>query len=77
MVTGGFWFARNLVNAGNPLLQPYRATNYDLSFEYYPQKGAFYGVALFYKAIGSTIQNLAAQEPFGNTGLPLSLLRRL
>jgi TonB-dependent receptor len=59
---------------GNPLLQPYRARNYDLSLEWYPRRGAFYGIALFYKDIGSTIQNLAAQEPFGNTGLPLSLL---
>jgi len=59
---------------GNPLLNPYRAKNYDLSFEWYPEKGALYGVALFYKQIGSTIQNLAAQEPYGATGLPLSLL---
>ena len=59
---------------GNPLLNPYRAKNYDLSFEWYPEKGALYGVAFFYKQIGSTIQNLAAQEPYGSTGLPLSLL---
>ncbi|MFM5931169.1 MAG: TonB-dependent receptor, partial [Novosphingobium sp.] len=67
-------FGAQTATIGNPLLQPYRANNYDLSFEYYPQKGAFYGVALFYKDVGSTIQNLASQEPFGNTGLPLSLL---
>jgi TonB-dependent receptor len=67
-------FGAQSATIGNPLLDPYRAKNYDLSLEWYPQKGAFYGVALFYKDIGSTIQNLAAQEAFGNTGLPLSLL---
>lgn len=67
-------FGAQTATIGNPLLQPYRAKNYDLSLEYYPQKGAFYGIALFYKDVGSTIQNLASQEAFGNTGLPLSLL---
>lgn len=67
-------FGAQSATIGNPLLDPYRAKNYDLSFEYYPQKGAFYGVALFYKDVGSTIQNLAAQEAYSNTGLPLSLL---
>lgn len=67
-------FGAQSATIGNPLLNPYRAKNYDLSFEWYPEKGALYGVALFYKQIGSTIQNLAAQEPYGSTGLPLSLL---
>jgi iron complex outermembrane receptor protein len=67
-------FGAQSATIGNPLLNPYRASNYDLSFEWYPQKGAFFGVALFYKNVASTIQNLAAQEAYGNTGLPLSLL---
>ncbi len=67
-------FGAQTASIGNPLLQPYRASNYDLSLEWYPEKGAFYGVALFYKQINSTIQNLAAQEAYGVTGLPLSLL---
>lgn len=67
-------FGAQSATIGNPLLNPYRAKNYDLSLEWYPSKGAFYGIALFYKDVLSTIQNLAAQEPFGNTGLPLSLL---
>ncbi|HEX8302646.1 TonB-dependent receptor [Sphingomonas sp.] len=67
-------FGAQSATIGNPLLEPYRAKNYDLSLEWYPERGAFYGVALFYKDVGSTIQNLAAQEAFGNTGLPLSLL---
>jgi TonB-dependent receptor len=67
-------FGAQSATIGNPLLDPYRAKNYDLSLEWYPQKGAFYGIALFYKDVSSTIQNLAAQEAFGNTGLPLTLL---
>ncbi|MEO5493670.1 MAG: TonB-dependent receptor [Sphingomonas sp.] len=67
-------FGAQTASIGNPLLDPYRAKNYDLSFEYYPQKGAFYGIALFYKDVGSTIQTIASLEPYGNTGLPLSLL---
>jgi TonB-dependent receptor len=67
-------FGAQSATIGNPLLQPYRARNYDLSLEWYPKRGTFYGLALFYKDVGSTIQSLAAQEAFGNTGLPLSLL---
>jgi TonB-dependent receptor len=67
-------FGAQSATIGNPLLAPYRAKNYDLSLDWYPKKGAFFGVALFYKDVGSSIQNLAAQEPYGNTGLPLSLL---
>ena len=67
-------FGAQVATIGNPLLKPYRAKNYDLSLEYYPQKGAFYGIALFYKDVGSTIQTLASLEPYGNTGLPLNLL---
>lgn len=67
-------FGAQSASIGNPLLNPYRAKNYDLSFEWYPGKGALVGVALFYKDVGSVINTLAAQEPFGNTGLPLSLL---
>jgi TonB-dependent receptor len=67
-------FGAQVASIGNPLLKPYRAKNYDLSLEYYPEKGAFYGIALFYKDVGSTIQTLASLEPYGNTGLPLNLL---
>lgn len=67
-------FGAQSATIGNPFLNPYRAKNYDLSLEYYPQKGAFYGVALFYKDVGTMIQNLFSLEPYGDTGLPLSLL---
>lgn len=70
-------FAQRVATIGNPFLNPYRATNYDAALEWYPQKGAFYGVAFFYKDVRSMIQNLATEEPFGDTGLPLSLLAGL
>ena len=42
--------------AGNPDLKPYRATNYDLSFEYYPNRDSLLSVALFKKDIDSYIR---------------------
>lgn len=40
-------------NAGNPELKPYRANQYDLSFEYYPNKDTQVSVGLFKKDIKS------------------------
>ncbi|MGH1559207.1 TonB-dependent receptor domain-containing protein [Caulobacter segnis] len=40
-------------NAGNPELKPYRANQYDLSFEYYPNKDSQVSVGLFKKDIES------------------------
>lgn len=62
------------VTSGNPLLKPFRASTLDASFEWYHGKGAFIGVGLFYKDIGTYIQNLRTNIPFNQTGLPLSLL---
>jgi TonB-dependent receptor len=39
--------------AGNPDLKPYRANQYDLSFEYYPNQDTQVSVGLFYKDINS------------------------
>ncbi|HZD52061.1 MAG TPA: TonB-dependent receptor, partial [Woeseiaceae bacterium] len=41
--------------AGNPDLDPFRANQADLSLEYYPEDGAGYAVAVFYKDIESFI----------------------
>lgn len=62
------------VTSGNPLLKPFRAKTYDLSFEWYQDKNAFVGVGLFYKDISTYIQSLRTNIPFRETGLPLSLL---
>ena len=62
------------VTTGNPFLEPFRANTYDASFEWYHGSGAFIGVGLFYKDIGTYIQQLRTNVPYVETGLPLSLL---
>ena len=59
---------------GNPYLEPYRATNYDLSLEWYPGKGSILSGAIFYRDVSSYIQQTTADEPFSDTGLPPSYL---
>jgi TonB-dependent receptor len=59
---------------GNPYLNPYRATNYDLSLEWYPGKGSLLSGAIFYRDVKSYIQQTTSDEPFSNTGLPDSYL---
>ena len=62
------------ITSGNPYLQPFRATTFDASFEYYFEKGGLLGVGLFYKDIGTYVQSLRTNVPFSQTGLPMSLL---
>jgi TonB-dependent receptor len=59
---------------GNPFLSPYRATNYDLSLEWYPGKGSILSGAVFYRDVKSYIQQTTADQPFSETGLPASYL---
>lgn len=62
------------VTSGNPFLKPFRANTLDASFEWYHGKGAFIGLGLFYKDIGTYIQSLRSNVPYNQTGLPLNLL---
>ncbi|MBI1408083.1 MAG: TonB-dependent receptor [Caulobacter sp.] len=62
------------ITTGNPLLDPFEATTYDLSLEWYFAKDSLLSVALFYKDIDSYIQTVRESRDFGSTGLPLSLL---
>jgi len=62
------------ITTGNPLLDPFRATTVDASFEWYFAPESLIAVGLFYKHIGTFIQNLRTEIPFNATGLPLSLL---
>lgn len=62
------------ITTGNPLLDPFRATTYDLSAEWYFADNALLGVAFFYKDIDSYIQTLRESRPFNTTGLPIELL---
>lgn len=61
-------------NAGNPGLNPYRATNTDLSFEWYFAEGALVSLAYFDKDIDSFFFRTTPTEvPFSQSGLPDSL----
>ncbi len=63
------------VTAGNPDLEPFRATTYDLSFEWYFQEEGLLSVAFFYKDIDSFVQTVRSTGVFtGNSlGLPDSV----
>ena len=67
-------FGARTASIGNPFLEPYRAKNYDFSLEWYPEKGAVLSAALFYKDVGTNIQQFTVLEPYSSTGLPDSLL---
>jgi len=73
--TVGVSGATRSVTAGNPNLDPYRATTYDVSFEWYYQRGALLSLALFQKDIDSFVQTVTSQGAFSANpfGLPDSL----
>eukprot|EP01037_Dinobryon_pediforme_P006444 gene6444-6511_t len=49
---------------GNPALKPYKATNFDLSYEWYYQKAGFFTVGLFYKKLNDFIVSALSPEQF-------------
>lgn len=49
---------------GDPLVDPYRANQADISLEYYPDRGTIFAVALYYKDIKSYITDAITQERF-------------
>lgn len=62
------------VTYGNPLLDPFRATNYDVSVEWYFAKESLLAVAAFYKDIKSFTSSVTETVPWSSLGLPDSLL---
>ena len=62
------------ISSGNPNLDPIRATNVDLGFEWYFNEGAMAGVGLFYKDIDSFVQTTRDVAPYSASGLPAELL---
>ncbi|QAY77462.1 TonB-dependent receptor [Sphingosinicella sp. BN140058] len=62
------------VSYGNPLLNPFRATNYDASVEWYFAREALLSAAFFYKKIDSFITTSTEVVPWASLGLPDSLL---
>lgn len=63
------------VTAGNPLLDPFRATTYDLALEWYFHEEGLLSVAYFYKDVDSFVQTVRTNGAFtGNAlGLPDSV----
>ncbi|WP_369060296.1 TonB-dependent receptor [Caulobacter sp. 73W] len=62
------------VSYGNPMLNPFRATNFDLSVEWYFQSEGLLAAAVFYKDIDSFITTVTEMVPWRSLGLPDSLL---
>lgn len=62
------------ISSGNPSLDPIRATNVDLGFEWYFSEGAMAGIGLFYKDIESFVQTTREVAPYSASGLPAELL---
>jgi iron complex outermembrane receptor protein len=54
--------------AGNPQVDPYRAWQEDLSFEWYPNRDTAYTLALYYKDLKSFIVDQATNQVFPFTG---------
>ncbi|MEN5113800.1 TonB-dependent receptor [Brevundimonas diminuta] len=63
------------VKYGNPLLDPFRATNYDLSVEWYFQNEGLLAAAVFYKDIDSFITSRTESIVWSDLGLPDDLLQ--
>ncbi|WP_313005023.1 TonB-dependent receptor [Brevundimonas sp.] len=63
------------VSFGNPLLDPFRATNYDLSVEWYFQNEGLLAAAVFYKDIDSFITSKTEAVVWSELGLPDELLQ--
>jgi TonB-dependent receptor len=59
------------VTVGNPSLDPFRATSYDLGVEWYFAPESLLSLSLFYKDVDSFVQTLRDQRPF--TGNPYGL----
>jgi iron complex outermembrane recepter protein len=63
------------VTSGNPFLKPYRATNYDVAFEWYFAPQSIISVAFFVKDVKTFTQSASITgATFTQTGLPASVL---
>lgn len=63
------------VKYGNPLLNPFRATNVDFSVEWYFQNEGLLAAAVFYKDIDSFITTKEEKVVWSDLGLPDDLLQ--
>ncbi|PXA84589.1 TonB-dependent receptor [Nostoc sp. 3335mG] len=58
------------VTVGNPYLSPFRATNFDLSFERYFRNNGLVAVTLFHKTLDSFPQQIAGEAPLSSVFEP-------
>ena len=70
-MTNYFWLSDQILTGGggNPNLNPYEATNYDASLEWYFSKNSVLAAELFYKDIGNYILQKTALEQHFNQAL--------
>ncbi|WP_374940283.1 TonB-dependent receptor [Pedomonas mirosovicensis] len=62
------------VSYGNPNLEPFKATAYDLAFEWYFAPQSIFSVAVFAKDIASFPISTTTTGTFASTGLPISVI---
>ncbi|HEY0087025.1 MAG TPA: TonB-dependent receptor [Allosphingosinicella sp.] len=62
------------VSFGNPFLNPFRATAYDLAFEWYFAPQSIFSVAAFKKDVQSFPVAVTRSGTFASTGLPTSVI---
>lgn len=62
------------LSLGNPFLKPYKATSVEGSIEWYMDRAGFASIGFFYKNMDTFISPSTVTIPYGQTGLPLSLL---
>jgi TonB-dependent receptor len=62
------------ISFGNPDLQPFRATSYDLGVEWYFAPQSVFSVALFKKDVSSFPISDTITGTYASTGLPLSII---
>ncbi|MEH3038400.1 MAG: TonB-dependent receptor [Sphingomonas adhaesiva] len=58
---------------GNPLLRPFRSTNYDLSLEYYLSDVSYLSVSGFYKQFRDFLETQTLTAPLAGVTLPANL----
>ena len=59
---------------GNPNLKPFKANSVESSLEYYDGRVGFASLGVFYKKMDAFISSTTTQEPYSQTGYPLSFL---
>ncbi len=62
------------IATGNPNLRSYKSNNIDIYLEHYFGRIGFAAIGFFYKDVQNFITRASTVIPYGETGLPLSLL---